>query len=388
MKVFSLLSMAAMTLCFTASGFCDEKNPQEVDARISQGEKPMIEATISHSMNGNSGSSYRNNNSSSYSNTSGMSGSSNKMHDSKTVCNSVHGCTSGFAIQAEFLWWRAQIDNLGYAINYGVDIASLPSVVSGHLKEPDFEFDPGVRVSVGYDFGRDNWDVFLRWTYQNTSVTNSTGSTGISDGIDPIKIDDQFFTFFRSADVGKAKWQNKLNVLDFEMGYDYFLSRQCSLRPFMGLKAAWIDMHYQIDYTNVVLNGLNERINTKSDYWGVGPQVGMSGNLHIGWGFSIYGLTSAALVYGTYDSRFSETDTFGGQDVVKHDNFTRQRAIAQIAIGVEWAWCFSGSYLLAFNLGWEGQYWWNQYEMLYGNKGTFRGDLTYTGLDAGIRFDF
>lgn len=385
MKVFSLLSAAAMTLCLTASGFCDEENPQEVDARISQGEKPMIEATISHSMNGNSGSSYRNNNSSSYS---GMSGSSSQMDDGKTVCDSVHGCTSGFAIQAEFIWWRAQIDNLSYAINYGVDITSSPSVLTGHLKDPDFEFDPGVRVSVGYDFGRDNWDVFLRWTYQNTSVTNSTGSMAIPDGIDPVKVNDPLLALIRSADTGKAKWQNKLNVLDFEMGYDYFLSRQCSLRPFMGIKAAWIDMHYQLDYNNFILNDSNFRISTKSDYWGVGPQVGMEGNLHIGWGFSIYGLTSAALVYGTYDSRFREADTGGDSMTIKHDNFTRQRAIAQIAIGVEWAWCFSGDYLLAFNLGWESQYWWNQYEMIYADDTTFRGDLTYTGLDAGIRFDF
>ena len=310
MKVFSLLSTAAMTLCLTASGFCDEENPQEVDVRISQGEKPMIEATISHSTNGNSGSSYRNNNGSSYSNTSGMSGSSSQMNDGKTVCDSVHGCTSGFAVQAEFIWWRAQIDNLDYAVNTGNTPSGATILFSGKVKEPDFQFDPGVRVSVGYDFGRDNWDVFLRWTYQNTSVSSSTGTEAITSGINSIKAftTNQGQLVVSVADTGKAKWQNKLNVLDLEMGYDYFLSRRCSLRPFMGLKAAWIDMHYHVDYTNILFNSAGTipflNMDTKSDYWGVGPQVGMEGNLHIGWGFSIYGLTSAALVYGTYDSRY------------------------------------------------------------------------------------
>ena len=62
--------------------------------------------------------------------------------------------------------------------------------------------------------------------------------------------------------------------------------------------------------------------------------------------------------------------------------------MAQVVAGIEWAKCFSNGVLLAFNLGWEGQYWWNQNEMRIVIDSQPMGDLTLTGLDAGIRLDF
>ncbi|MCB1109821.1 MAG: MOMP family protein, partial [Chlamydiia bacterium] len=319
-----------------------------------------------------------------------------KMSDSNVVCNSVHGCMSGFSIGAEFLWWRAQMDNLDYGLESSstVVVAPAPGVTARvQVQEPDFEFDPGVRVSLGYDFGRRNWDIFLRWTYQYTDATDSAGSTDPALRLVAVKdiSQDAGRLTLSVADTGRVKWQNQLNVLDFEMGYDYFLSEHFSLRPFFGVKAAWLDMDYSVNYTNVISTGLNSRdtrVSSKTDFWGVGPMVGMGGNLHIGWGFSLYAQTSAAFVYGNYDSDFKQTDTLEFNIVESHDSYTRQRAVGTIGVGVEWAWCFSGEYLLALNLGWEGQYWWNQYELLFNIDKSFSGDLTYTGLNAGIRFDF
>ncbi|QVL56429.1 MAG: MOMP family protein [Simkaniaceae bacterium] len=380
MKVFSLLSTAVVTTCLAASGFCE-------DVRISQNENMVLEDSISHRTNGTSND-YQNQNQ-----TYGASGQSKNMDDPNRETHSVHGCMSGFSIGAEFLWWRAQMDNLQYASQAGLPPgAALPVVFSGRIKEPDFEFDPGVRVSAGYDFGRDNWDVFLRWTYQNTDVSDSTGTSSVLSVL-PLKdfSQGQGILAVSVADTAKVKWQNKLNVFDFEMGYDYFLSQRCSLRPFFGVKAAWLDMDYQTDYTNVLFNGGDTRhvgISSKTDYWGVGPMVGVDGYLHIGWGFSLYSQTSAALVYGQYDANYRQTDTTGDLFRERSDNYARQRAVGIIGVGLEWAYCFSGKYMLAFNLGWEGQYWWNQYELIFFDDTSFHGDLTYSGLDAGLRFDF
>ena len=193
------------------------------------------------------------------------------------------------------------------------------------------------------------------------------------------------------AETGKASWQNRLNVLDFELGYDYSLSHRYSFRPFFGVKASWIDMDYRTSYTDVVFNAVKERnlgIFSKTDFWGVGPMVGMDGYLHVGHGFSLYSQTSLAFVYGQYDTCFNQSDTSGDSFTEKHDHYTRQRAVGTIAVGLEWAYCFSGDCMLAFNLGWEGQYWWNQYELIFAQDASYHGDLTYSGLDAGIRFDF
>ncbi len=305
------------------------------------------------------------------------------------------GCADGgFSIEGEFLWWRAQMDNLDYALNAGSTISIAPPIVfSARTREPDFSFDPGVRASIGYDFGQNNWDVFLRWTYHYTSVADNTGSTAIPAGLISTKdfLSQNGIPALSFSSTGKAKWQNRLNMIDFEMGYDYCVGNRFSLRPFMGVKGAWLDMDYRTTYRTVTSPAgtfSNVHVTQDMDFWGVGPMVGIEGFLHMGWGFSIYSQSSAAFIYGEYDSRYKQTTSAGGRIVVNHDNFTRQRAIGAIAIGLEWARCFANRYLLSLHVGWEGQYFWNQYEFRFVDEFVYHGDLTYTGLDAGIRFDF
>ena len=318
------------------------------------------------------------------------------------VLDSAHGCMgSGFAFEAEFLWWRSHMDNLDYAIVLDVPPGVSPTIGSGQFHQPDFKYDPGVRVSAGYDFGSCNWDIFFRWTYHYTDPTSSKTINPATELLLPIR---DFFApagiiVITFADSGRSEWQNRINVFDFEMGYDYFFSRRFSFRPNFGVKAAWIDMHNRITYTNTLAVDPNQgqpftlgdvRIRNKSDYWGVGPRVGIDGNLHIGWGFSLYASTSAALLYGQYDTHFRQTDTIPGDDLrFKETNYFRQRAMAQIIVGAEWVKCFSQNYMLSIHVGWEGQQWWNQLEFRYLNDDIKpSGDLTFTGLDVGARFDF
>ena len=398
MKVLSLLSTAALTVCLSASGFCEENSPQEMDLRISQIEKQQVEGAVVHTMN--NGSSYQNNGHSSPNDM--MKANGQARMDSNRVMDSVHGCVDqGFSIEAEFLWWRANLDNLEYAIKASGDIDFINNTfrLGGDYKLPDFKFDPGVRVSAGYDFGEKNWDVFLRWTYHYTDPTGSTSRPENSSEIILLALK-EFYGANNSQievpfDSGHAKWKNQFNVLDLEMGYDYFFSNRFSIRPNFGLKAAWIDMDYDINFRNANIGTnffqpiyIDVQLRKKSDYWGVGPEVGIDGNLHMGWGFSLYSRVSGALMYGAYKVRYSQTDTNTSRLRLSNSGEYRQRAMAQVVAGIEWAKCFSNGVLLAFNLGWEGQYWWNQNEMRIVIDAQPMGDLTFTGLDAGIRLDF
>lgn len=77
-----------------------------------------------------------------------------------TADHSAHGCVDqGFTIQATFLYWKATLDTLEYVgQSNGVNILAS---THADFREPDFEYDPGVRVGLGYDFGQSNWDVNL-----------------------------------------------------------------------------------------------------------------------------------------------------------------------------------------------------------------------------------
>ena len=319
--------------------------------------------------------------------------------------HSAHGCMdSGFTIQAEFLYWRANMDSLEYVLQSNGDNILLST--SAEFREPDFEYDPGVRVGIGYDFGRSNWDINLAWTYHYSSVSDSSGSEDR-----PLS---QVATRFQSASdtvynfdvstTAKADWKVRLNSIDLEFGYDYFFSKRFSMRPHFGLKAAWIDMHYDVAYTNLIDSQSGNLISsgsmrTNSDFWAVGPRMGFDSYLHIGWGFSLYGKFAGALIYGEYDSttKFSferqPVPPFNSMGVdsypLRHNDYSRLRAMTEMSIGLEWGYCFSSDYYLGFNIGWETQYWWNQLETYFLTTDWHpRGDLTYSGLNAGFRFDF
>ncbi|MCB1072189.1 MAG: MOMP family protein [Chlamydiia bacterium] len=395
MKVFSLLSTAALTVCLSASGFCEEDSPQEMDLRISQLEKQEVEETVVQTMN--NGSSYQNNGRSSANDM--MRANGQMSSNSNRVMDSVHGCVEqGFVLKGEFLWWHASLDNLEYAIALkGTVPQNGPFNLGGSFKFPDFKFDPGVRVSAGYDFGKDNWDVIARWTYHYTDPTSHASAGSDSAGLFVINeyLSPQGVKIEPLAETARAKWQNQINVADLEMGYDYFFSNMFSVRSFFGLKAAWINMDYDTYFGNANIGGLNGNqqfidltIRNKSEYWGVGLQAGFEGYLHMGWGFSLYSRIASSLLYGGYDTRIRQTDSTGNTFRITANSEYRQRAMAQLAVGLEWAKCFSNGVLLAFNLGWEEQYWWNQNEMRIIIDSQPTGDLTFTGLHAGVRLDF
>lgn len=377
MKLFSFFSIVTVTTLAAASGFAHNPNSPDDQATQLGGDH---EARIRHleKMHGTTASSSA---------------------PSDLVINSPHGCMEhGFSLEGEFLWWRAHLDDLEYAFKANTSFIGLPTPVNlrTKVKEPNFKYDPGVRLSAGYDFGRRNWDIFLRWTYHYTDPTDRTGSDDPAASVSVTRLAAAPTGLFGVviADTGFAKWTNRFNAFDFEMGYDYFFSNRFSFRPHMGLKAAWIDMEYKNRFTQV--RGFSAQgtqpevvLHTDGGFWGVGPRVGMDGHLHIGWGFSLYTMASAAMLYGQFNSDLEVlSPAEGSRIVIDHDDFFRLRAAAQIALGLRWGWCFSRKYFLSLHIGWENQYWWNQLEMRFGERYEPDADLTFSGLDVGIRFDF
>lgn len=70
------------------------------------------------------------------------------------------------------------------------------------------------------------------------------------------------------------------------------------------------------------------------------------------------------------------------------DDFYRLRPMVYANLGLAWGRCFWNWMFFSMHLGWEGQYWWQQLEIINFKDITPDGDLSLTGLNAGIRFDF
>ena len=154
-------------------------------------------------------------------------------------------------------------------------------------------------------------------------------------------------------------------------------------------------MHLSARYTDLIDGtGSIPGATTRSDsyYWAIGPSAGIDGYLHMGWGFSVYTKLAGAFIYGQYDSKVKEIyQRFDGNPTeltFSHSNYSRLRSMASIILGLEWAKCYSENFLFSFHIGWENQYWWNQLQLLFVTPFQPDGDLNYSGLDVGARFDF
>lgn len=70
------------------------------------------------------------------------------------------------------------------------------------------------------------------------------------------------------------------------------------------------------------------------------------------------------------------------------DNFYRLRPMMYLRIALEWSRCFWDWMKFRRHVGWEGQYFWQQMEFLNFKDISPDGDLSLTGINEGLRFDF
>lgn len=322
---------------------------------------------------------------------------------------SARGClgVDGPYFDIEFLWWRATEDSLEYAQRISVteNANGIPIDLKSKDLDQDFEFDPGFRIGLGYNFCYDGWDVHASWTFHYTHP--STSVTGLPDpdqniigflGLVPTNAGTVQFVRYERA---KTNWQLQFNTWDLELGRDFYLGQYLSIKPTLGLKGAVIRQHLQADYFNSNIGNNtfpigypNHSFRGKSRWWGVGPKASMTGHWFFGPGFSLYGILSGALLYGEFTIRH-KVDAIDTRIIVGRqtgfdgrDDFYRLRPMTQLAIGLEWSRCFMDWFFFSIHAGWETQYWWDQFEMFTLSDLTPEGDLSFTGLDVGFRMDF
>ena len=180
---------------------------------------------------------------------------------------SVCGCVTPF-VTADFISWRAQEDGLDFSFNgtsiAGVEAGFLPETASrGTVKSPHFSYEPGFKVGAGLKFEHDGWDLFAQYTWwrKNTGKHNSKSSlTEKSNGSSYVIATSPLHSAaFAEGELGvggqgsglatpavqkaSATWALHFNVLDAELGRNFWISKYLTLRPFIGMKFSWLTQH-------------------------------------------------------------------------------------------------------------------------------------------------
>ncbi len=374
-----------------------------------------------------------------------------------------------FFIDGEFLWWKARETGLDFATKTtyypnssifspgsGSLIPTASSIqnnqfinnYSGNVKNPHFKWAPGFRVGIGFNMPFDGWDIYLNWTRLHTSechgkaATNPTFGKIVIPEFQPFELPDQNLVY-SSAD---PSWRLHYDSIDLELGREFYVSRRLTLRPFIGLREAWIRQKYKIstqgigevyttqaitiDEVNVFLNDLTvyNTVRMKNDFNGLGPRAGLNTDWYLGAGFSIFGDFGVALLLGNFDVQYNATaDAFLDPGVTVPPNpgpteqfgtttlsngFHDTRATVDLGLGLRYAHKFSDDrYRVRVAVGWEAHEFFSQNQFISFENDILpiqldsdgdiypissklqanterRGDLSLQGLTASVRFDF
>lgn len=188
-----------------------------------------------------------------------------------------------------------------------------------------------------------------------------------------------------------------MNQVDLDIGRNYFVGHYLSMRPYAGLRSAWIFQKYNIDFNGQDVGGnpITQHNHMTNRYWGIGFCGGIGTDWMFTRRFSLYGNAGMALMLGFFDVNQS-----GSQDDLSifkiSKSFRTGRPVFDLGLGLKWFSTFCKD-KMAFTLkaGYEYHLYCNQNKFLQSNGSEnlelfnpVNGDLYYQGGTLSARFDF
>ena len=300
-------------------------------------------------------------------------------------------------LSADMLYWFASEE----ASAVWADILKVGNNTSSFTAQDfNFHWDPGFRLGAGYNLKYDQWDTQLFWTSFHTEAHQSQNTSSTLIPLEIETIHPEFFAADLSdnfAASAKIRWELVVNMFDWELGRNFWVSKGFSLRPFIGVKGGWINQSIKVDYNHLTIQKIptanSGREHLKNNFWGVGPLAGVNTKWKLrnfGTHYpSFFGDFSVAGLWGTWNCNDVYTNTAAAK-VVVHMKKSRLGALMLRGFwGAGWDIDFNkGRSHFATRLGYEMQLWINQLRLPTSQLIRLHGDLTLQGMTFNCRFDF
>ncbi len=333
--------------------------------------------------------------------------------ENRPITFPVHACgksDSGLYLGVTPLYWKVSEDGLAYCETgsftlvpeLDTSLAILPpsfyrlDLGNGNTRSPNFHWDWGFRVALGYTTPFDGWDVLSGWTRffneasdsvqraGNANINSLAQVGGAGDFVSPFWVA-QIFSSPGLMNRASADWSLHLNLLDLSLGRQFLVSRHLSLKPFIGLRNGWIHQKYDLQFTALNFDdtvgpvgepGRLISIDMKNHFWGIGARAGLNTQWFLGRGLSLFGNAAFSLLTGHFNAHYRLRDqnvfvtqevifSLGGapftqqipayDDTFSNVNRTHTNAtMAELGIGLRWDSSFSkGKYCFSIWAGYE-----------------------------------
>jgi len=311
-------------------------------------------------------------------------------------------------ISADFIYWKAYQNGLEYA---ETGITTTPTTVGGTvprgtLVAPSGAWEPGFKVGLGLEFAHDGWDLFAQYTWlapqsgsgNQSSVSVPAAPSGLYPILGAYKGHTSVATSPALLNDASATWKMHYNVLDLELGRNFFVSRYMTLRPHFGLKAAWMTQRFNVSQDFNGLQSANfrsEQINHKQKNWGLGIRAGLDPVWHFARSWGMYGEFAFSALYSYFKGKGSDTlytgfGQTGSSNVYENAqrNFHGVTPVLELGLGLEYmGWFYDEAYMLEVKAGWEEQVWFQTNQLVNGLT-SGAGNLTTQGFTLKVGFHF
>lgn len=343
-------------------------------------------------------------------------------------------CDWGVFLDGEFLYWYARETNLPFAAKFLVrpDNPEDPDDPFGtaflaKIANLGTDWEPGLRIGLGWKPNCDGWDYFVYWTYFKNDRSDSENAP--FSGFFPILGECGLYNPWWNGSNAfnqpavftsvKAKWKLIFNQIDAELGRKFWLSPCFVMRFYGGLRGAWTKTEFDVDANYDQDEGDTIRTITSSndfenENWGVGLLAGFQPTFYFTQCFALYGNLSAGLLWGEFCGETNESyfrAEEGGVNFIDlnqsndyKNSLYQMNFVFDLALGLRWeeTWCCC-RYLTTLDAGWEHHIWLNHGYRIQATNFLSQGnpsvhyspsfnnivsDLNYGGLVLRLRFDF
>ena len=314
----------------------------------------------------------------------------------------------GWNLSVDVLYWQTKIAPADYCY---INDAAVDAPINYKLTNQfvDFDWNWGFKVAAGYNFEHDQWDTRLEYTYFRNSGNSCAGPVCAPSAVQAQYLGESYvFTQDSVADFidlnligvnageARAYIKNSYDNLYLELGKAFFVSKCLSIRPTIGVEAAWFNIKSTLKYTGGTqsknsydtIGGFD--CNTlcfanEFKFSGVGPRAAMNSKWHLCEGFSIYGNANAALLFSylqhsgktTYSAKPNNQQLF-------ESNFHDLSPTVKFELGIMYdKYIMCDSQHVGISLGYENQYYW---DVSYLNNQT--RSLGLYGVTLKLQWDF
>ena len=259
----------------------------------------------------------------------------------------------------------------------------------------DWDWQPGVRVGMGFYLDHDAWNLDFKWTWLNITNYEHANATTSGGKVIPLWL---LGSDTPSSQVNgtrsSATWNADYNTIDVRLGKPHYVSRYFVLNPHFGVRGAWIDQHFSVSYGGF---GDNNRTihHGENDFWGVGARCGIDTNWILGKGWKLFGNVASSILFGKFEVDQSLNIPSNGGFDMRYDYYQNQPNF-EITLGIAWGMYFNKQRnYVGLKAAYEFHEWWDQLNMRkffsgsagWANDVVSRGNLTLNGFSLALQFD-